>query len=128
MTRKVLKPEGDSIVESEQPALLALNETLRDAYIADCERAMVRWNKIIREAGVDFELKLPHRGFHRAIGEFRDANVTPDGRDHRAGRMADASIAVAADTGRSGFRRIADEAGDAARQIRRMDRAADSWD
>src|SRR6202022_346784 len=60
-------------------ALLALNETLRDAYIGDCERAMVRWNKIIREAGVDFELKLPHRGFHRAIGEFKGANVTPAG-------------------------------------------------
>src|SRR6202046_485085 len=30
MTRKVMKPEGGAIVESEQPALLALNETLRD--------------------------------------------------------------------------------------------------
>jgi benzoyl-CoA 2,3-epoxidase subunit B len=79
MTRMVLKPEGSSIVASEQPALLALNETLRDAYIADCERGLARWNKIIREAGVDFELKLPHRGFHRAIGEFRGANVTPAG-------------------------------------------------
>jgi benzoyl-CoA 2,3-dioxygenase component B len=56
-----------------------LNETLRDAYIADCERALVRWNKIIREAGVEFELKLPHRGFHRAIGEFRGVKVTPSG-------------------------------------------------
>jgi benzoyl-CoA 2,3-dioxygenase component B len=79
MTRTVLKPEGNSVVESEQPALLALNETLRDAYIGDCERALVRWNKIIREAGVEFELKLPHRGFHRAIGEFRGVNVTPGG-------------------------------------------------
>ncbi len=78
-TRTVLKPEGGSIVESEQPALLALNETLRDAYIADCERALVRWNKIIREARVDFELRLPHRGFHRAIGEFRGVKVTPGG-------------------------------------------------
>ena len=76
----MLKPEGGAIVESEQPALLALNETLRDAYIGDCERAIVRWNKIIREAGVERELKLPHRGFHRAIGEFRGVKVTPDGR------------------------------------------------
>jgi benzoyl-CoA 2,3-epoxidase subunit B len=78
-TRKVMKPEGGAIVESEQSALLALNETLRDAYIADCERALVRWNKIIREAGVECEVKLPHRGFHRAIGEFRGVNVSPDG-------------------------------------------------
>ena len=80
VTRTVLKPENGSIVESEQPALVALNETLRDAYIGDCERAMVRWNKIIREAGIAFELKLPHRGFRRAIGEFRGVNVTPDGK------------------------------------------------
>ena len=79
-TRKMLKPEGGAIVESEQPALLALNETLRDAYIGDCERALVRWNKIIREAGVDAELKLPHRGFHRAIGEFRGVDISPEGK------------------------------------------------
>ena len=66
----MLKPESGTIVQSEQPALMALNETLRDAYIGDCERAMARWNKIIREAGIGFELKLPHRGFRRAIGEF----------------------------------------------------------
>jgi benzoyl-CoA 2,3-dioxygenase component B len=78
-TRTVLKPEGGTVVESEQPALVALNETLRDAYITDCERGLARWNKIIREAGVDFELKLPHRGFHRAIGEFRGVRVTPNG-------------------------------------------------
>ena len=79
MTRTVLRPEAGSIVESEQSALLALNETLRDGYIADCQRGLGRWNKIIREAGVDFELKLPHRGFHRAIGEFRGVRVTPSG-------------------------------------------------
>ncbi|HVN27209.1 MAG TPA: benzoyl-CoA 2,3-epoxidase subunit BoxB [Candidatus Binataceae bacterium] len=79
-TRKVLKPENGAIVESEQPALIALNETLRDAYIGDCERAMLRWNKIIREAGIARELSLPHRGFHRAIGEFRGVKVTPDGK------------------------------------------------
>ena len=75
----MLKVEDGAIVESEQPALLALNETLRDAYIMDCERGLARWNKVIREAGVDFELRLPHRGFHRAIGEFRGTQVTPAG-------------------------------------------------
>ena len=43
----------ESIIQTEQPALIALNETLRDSYIADCERALARWNKIIREAGVE---------------------------------------------------------------------------
>ncbi len=78
-TRTVLKPEGSVIVESTQPALVALNETLRDSYVADCERALARWNKIIGAANIDFALKLPHRGFHRAIGQFSGVNVTPKG-------------------------------------------------
>ncbi len=76
---RIFKNEQGSIVESDQPALVALNENLRDAYIADCERAMVRWNKIIREAGIDSTLTLPHRAFRRAIGAFRGLNVNPAG-------------------------------------------------
>jgi benzoyl-CoA 2,3-epoxidase subunit B len=75
----VLKPDNGRIVETAQAALIALNETLRDSYIADCERALARWNKIIREAEIRYELKLPHRGFRRAIGEFAGVNVTPEG-------------------------------------------------
>src|SRR5690242_19909365 len=48
----LLKPVNGTIIATEQPALLALNETLRDSYVADCERALARWNKIIREAGI----------------------------------------------------------------------------
>jgi benzoyl-CoA 2,3-epoxidase subunit B len=76
----VLKLDTEKIIRTEQPALNALNETLRDSYIADCERALARWNKIIREAGLSFELKLPHRGFRRSIGEFASVNVTVEGR------------------------------------------------
>jgi len=35
---------------------------------------------VIARAGIDFELTLPHRGFHRAIGAFADVKVAPDGR------------------------------------------------
>jgi len=76
---RILRLRDGKIVESEEPALTALNENLRDAYITDCERALVRWNKIIEESGFDFRLRLPHRGFHRAIGEFSGHYVTPGG-------------------------------------------------
>ncbi len=76
---RILKPSHGKIVTSEEPALTALNEALRDAYIADCERALARWNRIIQDSGLDFRLALPHRGFHRAIGEFRGLHVTPQG-------------------------------------------------
>ena len=72
--------EGDRIVTRQMPALNALNERLRDDYIADCQRGVDRWNQIIKKQGIDFELKLPHRGFHRAIGSFAEARVSPDGR------------------------------------------------
>ncbi len=76
----VVQPEGDRIVVREEAALVALNERLRDDYVADCQRGVDRWNKVIREHGIAFELTLPHRGFHRAIGNFAELKVTPDGR------------------------------------------------
>ena len=67
------------LVESSQPALLAINEMLRDEYIRDSARGVARWNKIIRDAGLDFELRLPHRGFNRRIGEFSGVRINPEG-------------------------------------------------
>src|SRR5262249_46845817 len=78
-TYRVLKHRVGTILESEEPALTALNESLRDAYIADCARALLRWNKTIADSGIDFRLTLPHRGFRRAIGEFNGVFVTPAG-------------------------------------------------
>ncbi|HEX6957406.1 MAG TPA: benzoyl-CoA 2,3-epoxidase subunit BoxB [Ferrovibrio sp.] len=77
---KVLRLRGDAIGESEEPALPALNERLRDDYVNDCARGVMRWNQIIKRHGIDFELKLPHRGFHRQIGQFADVRVTPEGK------------------------------------------------
>jgi benzoyl-CoA 2,3-dioxygenase component B len=79
-TYPVTELEGDRIVTREEPALPSLNERLRDDYIADCQRGVDRWNRIIRAAGVDAEIRLPHRGFNRAIGGFAEARVSPDGR------------------------------------------------
>jgi benzoyl-CoA 2,3-dioxygenase component B len=79
-TYPVTQLDGDRIATREEPALTSLNERLRDDYIADCQRGVDRWNAIIRKAGVDFAFRLPHRGFHRAIGGFAEARVSPDGR------------------------------------------------
>ena len=72
--------DGNRIVTREEPALPSLNERLRDDYIADCARGLARWNQVIKRHGIDFELRLPHRGFHRAIGAFAEVKVSPDGR------------------------------------------------
>jgi len=71
--------ENGKLVMKEISALTAINERLRNDYRDDCQRGVDRWNKTIREMGVDFELTLPHTAFHRNIGTFRDTYVTPDG-------------------------------------------------
>lgn len=77
---KVLEVDGDGFREKEEAALTALNERLRDDYVADCARGVMRWNQIIKRHGIDFELKLPHRAFHRQIGQFSELRVDPNGR------------------------------------------------
>ena len=63
----------------DEPALTALNMRLRDDYSQDCVKGMLRWNKVISTAGIDYKLQVPNTAFHRQIGEFKDVHATPDG-------------------------------------------------
>jgi benzoyl-CoA 2,3-dioxygenase component B len=69
--------EDGRLTEREVPSLTALNATLRDDYVADCAKGIERWNRTL--AAVGAELRLPHVGFHRAVGEFAGAHLTPAG-------------------------------------------------
>ncbi len=79
-TYSVTDLQGDRLVTRTEAALVSLNERLRDDYVADCARGVARWNQVIKNHGIDVELRLPHRAFHRAIGAFSDVKVSPDGR------------------------------------------------
>ena len=79
-TWPVSSPEAGQIACRNVPALLAVNERLRDDYISDSQRGLDRWNRVITLHGWDQRLCLPHRGFHRRIGAFAGIPVTPDGR------------------------------------------------
>ncbi len=79
-TYPVADLDGERVAMREQPALVSLNERLRDDYVTDCARGVARWNQVIARAGIDVELTLPHRAFHRAIGCFSDVRVSPEGR------------------------------------------------
>lgn len=70
---------GNKIVEKKVPALTALNERLRDDYIHEIQAGVDRWNRVIEKAGILFRLRLPHKGFHRAIGNFAGHFISPDG-------------------------------------------------
>jgi len=67
------------VVNREVPALSALNERLRDDYIAEVQAGVDRWNLHIERAGLPFRLQLPHKGFNRAIGTFAGQHMTPAG-------------------------------------------------
>ena len=60
-------------------AINALNERLREDFTADCNRGLIRWNKVLANHGIEKELYLPHHAFNREIGAFADHWTAPDG-------------------------------------------------
>jgi len=60
--------DNGSLVRREIPMRRAMNLILRDAYLADCERALKRWNSHLEAAGLEERLYLPHERFNRHIG------------------------------------------------------------
>jgi len=63
----------------EVPALTAINMRLRDDYTRDAAGGVKRWNRVIEKSGIDFKMQLPHQGFHRQVGVFATAQVSPEG-------------------------------------------------
>jgi benzoyl-CoA 2,3-epoxidase subunit B len=72
--------EGGRLVPREVPLRNALNEVLRGEYVADCERAMTRWNKYLEDAGLSEQLYLPSTRFHRHVGEYAGHSFDVEGR------------------------------------------------
>ena len=75
----VLRWRDGAFRKVEAPALNALNERLRDDFLADVAVGVERINRVIRNFGVDFRVTLPHVAFNRRIGAFAELDVTPGG-------------------------------------------------
>jgi benzoyl-CoA 2,3-dioxygenase component B len=78
-TYPVSEVVGGKIVVKQVSALTALNERLREDYIREIESGVSRWQRVIDKAGIPFRLTLPHKGFHRAIGNFAGHFISPEG-------------------------------------------------
>jgi benzoyl-CoA 2,3-epoxidase subunit B len=76
-TRLVPHATDEGVGEREASSLSALNETLREDYVADCQKGVDRWNRALAEVGAS--LALPHVGFNRAVGTFAKRRVSPNG-------------------------------------------------
>jgi benzoyl-CoA 2,3-epoxidase subunit B len=76
----LLRPREDGTWETEElQRILLLNLDLRGEYIADCQTGVNRWNKILEEASISFQFKLPHPGFNRHVGINSGRHITPEG-------------------------------------------------
>ena len=71
--------EGGRLHEKAVPLRNAMNEILRDEYVADCERAVRKWNHTIKKTGVDFEVSIPSRRFIRSMGMYAGPAFDPSG-------------------------------------------------
>jgi len=90
-TYRVLQPADGRFEWIDAPALSAINARLRDDYIDDCEPVLRAWNRVVSDAGIDFELRLPHPAFHRKVGDFSNLSVTPAGDIVEATRWQDSA-------------------------------------
>ena len=71
--------EHGKVVDKDVPLRTAMNEVLRDAYVADCEKVIGRWNKTLEESGSPTRLTLPSRRFHRHQGIYAGHFFNPEG-------------------------------------------------
>src|SRR6202046_842088 len=69
-----------AFVREEVPLRNAMNEVLRDEYVADCQRGVDKWNRTIASHGIDLPLVLPSRRFHRHVGIYSDVCTDPSGK------------------------------------------------
>ncbi len=74
-----LSVKDGQLVSETMTARALVNQDLRSDYTEDCAKGLRRWNRILADNGVDFELSLPHVGFHRDVGAFADCAITPEG-------------------------------------------------
>ncbi len=73
-------PSASAAVTPVQVTVAAMNALLRDAYTADCEAVLGRWNATIEEFGIPSRLRLPDPRFHRRLGVYGAHHFDPGGR------------------------------------------------
>ena len=67
-THRLAMVKEGKLTEQDVPLRNAMNEVLRQSYIADCERVVKRWNAALADEGVDFRVSLPNSRFFRRQG------------------------------------------------------------
>ena len=66
--------------DKEIPLRRAMNLVLRDSYVEDCEKVIVRWNKVLEKEGMSERLYLPSDRFNRNQGVYARMPFDPWGK------------------------------------------------
>jgi benzoyl-CoA 2,3-dioxygenase component B len=70
---------GGQLLEEDVPLRNAMNEVLRQSYMADCARVVKRWNAALEEEGASERITLPSSRFFRRQGIYSDFAFDPAG-------------------------------------------------
>jgi len=70
--------ENGGLIEKEVAPRLAVNRTVREAYTADCQKVIERWNRHLEGTGV--KLELPSVRFNRKVGTYAGGRFDTSGR------------------------------------------------
>ena len=114
--------DGGKVVALDVPHRNAMNAVARQAYIKDCDIGVQRWNRLIRKAGIDFEMKLPSARFRRNIGSWAKLPLRPGGQSGVERAMGSQQGRLDPLRRRPRSRQVADASGGRAREDGRLDR------
>ncbi len=71
--------QNGKLGELAVPLRNAMNEVLRDDYIADNEKSLEKWNLELAKHHIDYKLALPSKRFNRTVGIYSEHHYGPDG-------------------------------------------------
>jgi benzoyl-CoA 2,3-epoxidase subunit B len=78
--RSVATVEDGKLIDKDYDLRNCMNEELRDSYAKDCHRVLNRWNKAVKDEGInDFEFSLPSTRFFRRQGQYAGHNFDLSG-------------------------------------------------
>jgi benzoyl-CoA 2,3-dioxygenase component B len=77
--KNIIHVDGGALVSREIALRNAMNEELREEYIADCERVVKKWNATLERMDFDGRITLPDRRFHRRQGLYAGHTFNPAG-------------------------------------------------
>jgi benzoyl-CoA 2,3-epoxidase subunit B len=74
-------PQDDGTFKTRDiPLRRAMNLLLRDSYVEDCDKVLVRWNKVFERHGMTERLYLPSDRFNRMQGVYSGMPFDPHGK------------------------------------------------